>query len=158
MRWIKCSERLPTKKGWLHIRGLSKPDAIFYNVGDYLHHEIEWLDESESPSPVEVEAAAKERYPDFVFNGVMGPVSRQREQEAVEQRREDFIAGANFRANHLGEDREGQDETLKGMRAIMDDGFTGLQSQKPKHEFSHIKEYIIEKILQSYHLIKKKQP
>ena len=39
------------------------------------------------------EQLAAEKYPDFKFNGVMGPTSRAKSQEIINLKRESFIAG-----------------------------------------------------------------
>jgi uncharacterized protein YfeS len=41
----------------------------------------------------EAEVEAVKRYPDFKYEGIMGPVSAQRAQQQIELRRKDFIAG-----------------------------------------------------------------
>jgi hypothetical protein len=47
------------------------------------------------------EQLAEERYPDFEFSGVMGPVSRQRSQAIVDMKRAAFIAGYEYLGNEL---------------------------------------------------------
>lgn len=97
--------------------------------------------ESESPSPVEVEKLYKKHMePDEYWY----PNSA-----VVELQREAYKKG--FRANHLGEDREGQDELWDGVFKI----FFGDLSEQLGRQLDGQK--AANELKKNYHLIKKKQ-
>jgi hypothetical protein len=53
----------------------------------------------------EAEVEAVKRYPDFKYEGIMGPVSAQRAQQQIELRRKDFIAGWEAARKALAPDK-----------------------------------------------------